>query len=129
MQIKIFPGISDTRDASMIFFREKKGYEKKSFHVEISISLRIDLANKNKSVIYTLRVLLYNLHSLKLNGWDFVYQKALRVYSYLQSRAFITERSTPVSSFLAQPKSLGVFLSNSWAEMLANGSTVLAICI
>ena len=33
---------------------EKKGFEKKSFHVEISISLRIDLANKKKSVIYTL---------------------------------------------------------------------------
>ena len=27
---------------------EKKGFEKKSFHVEISISLRIDLANKKK---------------------------------------------------------------------------------
>ena len=30
-------------------------FRKKSFRVEISISLRIDLANKEKSVIYTLR--------------------------------------------------------------------------
>ena len=34
--------------------RKKKSLEKEPFHVEISISLRIDLANK-KTVIYTLK--------------------------------------------------------------------------
>ena len=44
---------------------EKKGFEEKSFHFEISIPLSYDLANKKKSVIYTL--------SFDANGAIFFY--------------------------------------------------------
>ena len=47
---------------------KKKVSKKKYFHVEISISLRIDLANKIKSVIYTLKVRLSSVISLVSKG-------------------------------------------------------------